>query len=423
VKASILSTGEELVRGRTQDTNAGFLASRIGAVGFHVVRIVVLGDDGDLVREEVLRCARDSDLILLSGGLGPTADDRTRWAIAEAAGVELEEDAESRRFLEARLRGFGRALNEAQLSQARFPAGSVVFPNPRGTARGFACRVGRAWLVAMPGVPGELRGMFQESVLPFVLDRLGPGGCVLTRTVHLFPIPEPDVDERLGDMMDADRNPLLGITARDGVITVSITARADDEEAARRLLERDVETVRERFGEAVFGYDEDTLASVLGDLLIASGRTLGVAESVTGGLIGHMLVEVPGISRCFLGDVVAYSNELKTALLGVPAELIRQHGAVSAQVAESMASGVCNVTGAGIGLSTTGIAGPTGGSKEKPVGLVYVGLAMEGTVSSTRLELRGDRARIRDRAAKHALNLARLALVRGRLFSATAAGP
>jgi len=401
------------VRGRTVDTNAAFLAAQAEGGGFQVRRIVVLGDEPRPLHDELLRCSSDSDLILLSGGLGPTADDRTRWAVAEAAGLQLEEDADTRAFLAARLASFGRDLDETQLTQAQFPAGSVILPNPRGTARGFACRVGPAWLVAMPGVPDEMRGMFSESVLPFLQQTLMPGRCVRVETLHLFPIAEPVADERIRDMSAADRNPLLGITTNDGVITLSVSARADDPQTAEALLTRDVDTLRERFGETVFGSGSDTLASALARVLAEHGVTIGIAESVTGGLVGHMLVSVPGISRFFLEDVVAYSNESKIRRLGVEAALIEDKGAVSPQVAEAMARGICAATGCDLGVSTTGIAGPDGGSETKPVGLAYVGVALRNGATSVKLALRGDRRRIKDRAAKHALNCARLALLHG----------
>ncbi len=411
MRASIISTGEELVHGRIVDTNAAFIAAGLEGFGFEVRRIVVLGDQGADLTFELLRCAEDSSVIVLSGGLGPTADDRTRWAVAEAASRELTEDGDTLRFLRERLRGFGREVDERQITQARFPEGSVVFPNPNGTARGFACLIGDAWLVAMPGVPVEMRAMFAEEVVPFLLERVGPGGHVRCETLNIYPIAEPDADARIRDMTEADRNPVLGITVRDGVITVSVTARADTPEEADALVRRDLDELKARFGNLVFGSGESTLAVALSHELSRCAYTIGVAESLTGGLIGYMLVEVPGISSCFLGGVVAYANEAKIHQLGVPRGMIETHGAVSSQVAEAMAEGVCRALECDVGISTTGIAGPTGGTGEKPVGLTYVGVCVQGEVKVEEYQLRGGRARVRDRAAKHALNMARLALL------------
>ncbi|MCK4375739.1 MAG: competence/damage-inducible protein A [Candidatus Brocadiae bacterium] len=413
MKTIIISTGEELVRGRTIDTNAPFLAAHLEGHGFDVCRLVTVGDDPALLGEEIVRASQDCALIVISGGLGPTADDRTRRAIADAVGQELVEDGESRRHVEDRLRSFGRAPTQEHLSQALFPAGSTVFPNPQGTARGFACRRQETWVVAMPGVPAEMRPMFSESVLPFVVKMLAPPGHVRFEVVHIFPASESAVDERIADMTAHGRNPSVGITVRGGVISVSVCARSTDSDEADRLLRQDLDLLAERFGELAFGRGEATLATAVSELLRARGATIGVAESVTGGLIGHMLVDVPGISRFLLADVVAYGDRAKVEQLGVPAELIQAHGAVSPQVAESMARGICSVAGSDLGLSTTGIAGPTGGSEQKPVGLLYVGVCLDGAARVARLNLRGERRQIKDRAAKHALNMARLALLKG----------
>lgn len=413
LKTTIILTGEELVRGRSADTNGSFMAAQLADCGFEVRRLTVIGDDPGALKEEMLSAERDSRVILVSGGLGPTADDRTRNAIAEAVGAELVEDEPSRRHVEQRLRSFGRAPTEKHLTQARFPAGAVIFPNPRGTARGFACRKGGGWIVAMPGVPGELVPMFSESVLPFLLKELAPSVHVRSRTAHFFPAPESAVDERITDLTVLGRNPSVGITVRDGVVSVHVVARCRDAAEAETLVQRDMDALEERFGDLLFGCDDATLARALSEELERRQVTIGVTESVTGGLVAHMLVDVPGISRFFRGGVVAYGNEAKVRHLGVRREDLERHGAVSPEVAEGMARGICAAMGTGLGLSTTGVAGPTGGTAQKPVGLVYVGVCFEGAARAMQLNLSGDRWQIKDRAAKHALNAARLALTKG----------
>ena len=413
MRTTILATGEELLYGRTLDANGAFMARALGLTGFQVVRHVVVGDVPGALYEELVRAGADSELIVMSGGLGPTADDRTRGAVARAAGARLVEDPAARRHVEERLRSFGREPSPAHLTQALFPDGSVVFPNPRGTAAGFACRVGGAWLAAMPGVPGEMRPMFEQSVLPFLLEKLTPAGHAAIGTVHLFPIAESDADERIADMSAEDRNPYVGITVSEGVITISSRACGATAEEAEELVRRDAETIRQRFGDLVFGSGGVSLAQALSAELERADTSIAVAESLTGGMVASLLVDVPGVSRHFLGGVVAYADAAKVDRLGVPEEVLREHGAVSPQVAEAMARGACAAFGAGLGLSTTGVAGPTGGSARKPVGLVYVGVCLDGRAAVHRLELAGDRARVRDRAAKYALNLARLALLRG----------
>lgn len=412
-QATIISTGQELVLGRIVDSNAAFLADGLSVHGFQVRRLVAVGDQPDALAREIERALEDGSLVIVSGGLGPTADDRTRGAIARAAGRELVEHEESRRHVEQRLAEFGREATPAQLSQALMPADCRVFPNPRGTARGFGCEVDGKWVVALPGVPDEMRRMFADHVLPFLLEELGPPGCVRVDAVHLFPISEPEVDERLSDATDPRRNPALGITVNDGIITVTVSARGDTPAQAEKLIHQDFRMLQERFGDLVLGRGVATLAEAVSEELDRAGKTLAMAESVTGGLIGHMLVDVPGISRFFLLDVVAYGNAAKVRQLGVPAKQIEEHGAVSPQVARSMAEGARSLAQADVGLSSTGIAGPAGGTAEKPVGLVYIALAVAGRTQVQRLELRGDRWRIKDRAAKHALNMLRLALKDG----------
>jgi nicotinamide-nucleotide amidase len=411
VRTTIVSTGEELVRGRSLDTNAPFIATELERRGFQIARIVVLGDDPEALAEALLAAAKDSALIVMTGGLGPTADDRTRSAIARVVGEDLVEDKAARRHVEERIRSFGHEPSAAHLNQALFPAGSVVFPNGNGTACGFGCHVGNAWLVAMPGVPAEMHLMFTNEVLPFLLENLTPGQKLSLEAVHIFPAPESEVDERIADLMEFGRNPSVGITVKEGTVTVTMRARCVTQDEADGLVAADVATVRERFGERAFGTGDATLATVLADLLEQRGATVATAESVTGGLISHMLVEIPGISRVLKGGVVAYSNDVKVAELGVPAELIHGHGAVSAEVAEAMARGVCKALGSDLGISTTGIAGPTGGTPEKPVGLVYVGICLRGRSHVRQLNMRGARERVKDRSARYALNDARLALL------------
>jgi len=408
---TVISTGEELVSGETLDTNASFIARELEGSGFVVKRLLTIGDNPQHLAAELRNAARDSAAVLVNGGLGPTADDCTRKGIAAALHTDLVPDQRSAEHIRAMLRHYGRDVSPANLQQAMFPPGAVIFENPKGTARGFACAMDGVWVVAMPGVPDEMAHMFNESVLPFLREKLRPKHHYAVRTVNLFGLPESEVDERIGDLTRPTRNPYVSPTVRDGVIRLTIRARAAGKEPAQELLQRDIQTIKERFGDAVFGCGEETLAASLSKLLEKGGFTIAVAESCTGGLIGDMLTDVPGISRLFLADVVAYDNEVKVRELGVPAGYIQRFGAVSEEVAIAMARGVCKATGADVGLSTTGIAGPTGGTPKKPVGLVYVGLCVRGDASVRELRLRGERRRIKDRASKCALNFARLTLL------------
>lgn len=413
MKTTIISTGEELVRGRSLDTNSAFLAVELERIGIEVSRMVTVGDEPGVMYEEMVRALDVSDLVIVTGGLGPTADDRTRDAIARAVDKPLVEDADTLEALRGRLSAFGREVNEHQAVQAHFPEGAVIFPNPQGTARGFGVEFNGAWVVSMPGVPREMVAMFQESVRDFVAEHAGYDGAICSQYLHLYPIAEPDVDERLRDLSDVTANPLVGITVAEGVVTVSLRARGRTREEAQELLDRHVALVRSRFGDVVYGCGGESLAGALAREMALRDVTVGIAESLTGGLIGDMLVREPGISRFFLADVVAYSNDAKEDLLGVPHEVLLAHGAVSEPTARAMAEGACRCCGSRLGISTTGIAGPTGGTPEKPVGLVYVGICLDGETHVVRVNAVGGRDRIRDRTAKYALALARLALIHG----------
>jgi len=412
MKVTIISTGEELVRGETPDTNASFIARALDERGFVVVRLLTIGDDARQLEEELLRTTEDSEAVLITGGLGPTADDRSRRAIATALDADLVLDEESADHVRAVLGCRGREPGPSHLRQAMFPQGARIFPNPCGTARGFACKAEGAWIVAMPGVPGEMKAMFEQSVLPFLLEELRPDEYAAVRTVSLFGIPESEADSRIADLTAEGRNPSVAPTVRGGIVRLTVRARSAERQKAEQMADKDVSTIRERFGNAVFGCGEATLAESVSALLEEQGLTVSVAESCTGGLVGDMLSDVEGISRFFLGGVVAYSNEVKVKELGVPPEQIAEFGAVSPQVASAMAEGVCSSTGAQVGVSTTGICGPTGGTPQKPVGLVYVGTCVAGDTAVQRLQLRGNRRRIKERAAGHALNALRLALLR-----------
>ncbi len=409
MQVTIFSTGEELLNGVSQDTNGPLIARSLSTHGFRINRHEIIGDGPQTLREELGRAAADSEIIILTGGLGPTMDDRTRRAVAEAAERDLVCDDEALKHVEQVLTEHGVEISEAHRNQAFFPEGSDTFVNRRGTAYGFACPLGDATLIAMPGVPDEMRAMFHEQVLPYLRHK--HHGRSRHRKIKLFGLPESDVDRRIEDMMREDRNPSVGITVDHSVVSICLRAYGEDSADLERLLDRDEAKLRERFGDAVFGTDATTLPDSVSELLERNHLQIAFAESCTGGQVGSLLVDVPGISRFFLLDVVAYSNRAKTDQLSVPSELIEQHGAVSPEVAKAMARGACEAAGADLGISTTGIAGPTGGRPGKPVGLVHFGVWMKGNVTSHKLHLKGDRQRVKDRAARHALNFARLSLL------------
>lgn len=412
---SILSTGNELITGLQQDTNGAQAARELTDRGFTVRRLATTGDESLQLYREIERLGGDSDYLIISGGLGPTADDQTREAIARAAGVKLTQNQDALDNLKERLHELGIALKDGHARQALLPEGADVFPNQRGTAPGFACKINGCLAIALPGVPSEFQHMFHTQILPFLEKSINESGrkqgAVAFTRLHIFGLPESVVNDRLKEIMTERRNPLLGLTVKQGTVSIHLRAHGDTEQEAWNLIEQDEAWLRSCFGKAIYGRDDETLAGTVAGLLRKRSITLAVAESCTGGQIGSMLVEVPGISHHLPGDIVAYSNRIKTSLLGVPEEEIQAYGAVCPQVARSMARGICKATGADIGISTTGIAGPSGGTPEKPVGLVYVGLHDGEQTRTYKLNLHGDRHTIKDRAAHHALNFVRLALL------------
>lgn len=412
---SILSTGNELTTGLQQDTNGAQAARELTDRGFTVRRLATMGDESQQLYREIARLAADSDYQIISGGLGPTADDQTREAIARAAGVKLIQNQDALDNLKERLNELGIALKDGHTRQALLPEGAHVFPNQRGTAPGFACEINSCLAIALPGVPSEFQHMFHTQILPFLEKTINESGrkqgaAAFTR-LHIFGLPESEVNDRLQEFMAESRNPRLGLTVKQGTVSIHLRAHGGTEQEAENLIKRDEAWLRSCFGDAIYGRDDETLAGTVAGLLRKHSTTLSVAESCTGGQIGSMLVEVPGISHHLPGDIVAYSNMIKISLLGVPEEEIQAYGAVSPQVARSMARGICKATGADIGISTTGIAGPSGGTPEKPIGLVYVGIHTANETRSHKLNLHGDRHKIKDRAARHGLNFARLALL------------
>jgi nicotinamide-nucleotide amidase len=413
MKAEIIAVGTELVNGQGLDTNGQWLSRGLTSLGIPAHFHTVVGDNLD-ENVDVFRIATGrAGLVLISGGLGPTQDDLTREALAAVAGVPLVEDAESLEAIAAMFARRNRVMAERNRVQALFPQGAEPLPNRVGTAPGIWMKVGDSFVGCLPGVPSEMRIMFDEQVVPR-LRRLGfAGKVILHHKINLFGKGESDIEAEAMDLTARGRNPEVGITAHDSTISFRLTAEGADEAEARAALEPTLALIRERFGSLVVGEGSDDVPEALVAQLVRTGCTLATAESCTGGLIAQMITAQAGVSPYYPGGVVSYANAAKVELLGVPAELIEAHGAVSPQVAEAMAAGVRKRLGADLGLSVTGVAGPTGGTPEKPVGLVYLGLATADRVQTRRLEMGPEQPRdiIQRRSAKQALNWARLVLL------------
>lgn len=411
-RAWIISSGTELVLGQTLDTNSAWLARELAGLGIRTERHITLPDTAGALREVLLAAVEQADLVLITGGLGPTEDDLTRFEIAAAAGVELERDAASVERMRAFFATRGRQPTEANLVQALIPRGARALPNSCGTAPGIRIELRGVPCFALPGVPTEMRAMFAASVAPEIRS-LAEGTVLRTRTLHTFGIPEAELGSRIADLMRRGNNPEVGTTAEFSVIGIRMNATAASEAAALEMLDVTEREIRARLGSAVYGVDGQTLAGAAGRGLLAAGRTLAVAESCTGGLLGALITDEPGSSAYFLGGIISYANEIKRDLLGVPGGLLDRHGAVSRPVAGAMAEGAAVLLRADYGLGITGIAGPTGGTPEKPVGLVYVGLSTPVATRTFELRLGSDAPReaIRTRAARAALNALRLELL------------
>ncbi len=412
MRAEILSIGSELVSGQNLDTNSRWLSQQLGMLGVPVAYHTTLGDEMDDHLEAFRTAVGRAGLVLMTGGLGPTQDDLTREALALCAGVPLVEDAASLAAIAAIFERRNRPMADRNRVQAMFPVGAEPLPNPIGTAPGIWMKIGGAWVAAMPGVPSEMRRMFDDEVVPR-LRELGLGGQhIVHRKINLFGRGESDIERDAMDLTARGRVPEVGITASEATISFRISGSGETEDEAIRQTEPTAATIYERFGPMIVGEGTADVADGLFAELARTGATIATAESCTGGLIARMITAISGVSPYYLGGAVTYSNASKTTMLGVPAERIEAHGAVSPEVAAAMAEGIRNRLGATIGISTTGIAGPTGGTPEKPVGLVYIGLATANGAETRRLDLGIERPRdfIQVFSAKSALNWARLVL-------------
>ncbi|MCH7719474.1 MAG: competence/damage-inducible protein A [Planctomycetes bacterium] len=411
MRAEIISIGHELTSGAIVNTNARWLADQLSQAGLIAGTQVTVGDHQADIEDAIRTAANRSDLVVITGGLGPTADDLTREGLAAAMDQPLEFDEDSWKKIENYFAQLGRTPGDSNRRQAMCPRTARLIPNSCGTAPGIHALVHEAAVFVLPGVPREMRAMFERDVGPEV-SRLTGGRAVVTRTLHCFGAGEANIGEQLSTFMDPARNPRVGTCAEEGVISIRICADGDSRDAAA-LADSDVAAVRNVLGPLVFGEDDDTLASVLGRLLIDRGATVSTAESCTGGLLAAELTDVPGSSAYFLRGFVTYANEAKTQMLGVPAALIVDKGAVSREVAVAMAEGCRRVSETDYALGITGIAGPGGATADKPVGLVYIALASSAdtTVRECRFPSHLSRRAVRDRACKTALNMFRKLLL------------
>lgn len=406
MKAEIIAVGSEMLTPYRLDTNSLYLTDELNQLGIRVIHKAVVGDAPEQMRSSFCHALDRAELIVASGGLGPTDDDRTRETVAELLGRKLHRDEAVLRGIQERFRRFGRAMPEINTRQAMVPEGATILPNPRGTAPGLWLEANCTVVVLLPGVPNELRAMFEAEVRPR-LAKLGHHDRLFTRDLRITGLPESEVEQRVRPLYALYPETETTILAAPTGIQLHPRIWSDDATKAKNQLDEIVERMGLALGEHLYSTRGESLEEVVASELTENRATIAVAESCTGGMLAERLTNVPGSSNYFVGGVVCYANELKTALVGVPPELIEAKGAVSPEVAMALADGIRKRTGATLGVGVTGIAGPGGGSPEKPVGLVHISIADERGPRERAFRFPGDRERIRIQAAQTALDTVR----------------
>lgn len=402
----IVAVGTELLLGQLVDTNTAFIAEQLANAGIDVFGTQAVGDNRGRIATLLRAALERADGVITTGGLGPTVDDLTKEAVCDALNVDVELNVEALRVMESLFVSLGRPMRENNRKQAVLPKGARVFANAHGTAPGFAVvRPDGKFIASMPGVPFEMKPMLEEQLMPWLRERFGAAAGIYTRVVHTINIAESEIDHRIADLFSTLENPKIAVLAHGGRCDVKIMAKAPDEPSARALIAPIQREVAGRLRGHVFGYDHESLAGSVHALLQASDERVAVAESCTGGLVCAALTSVPGASRSFVGGVVAYDNRVKMDALGVTADMLKEGGAVSEAVALAMAAGVRKRYGADLAVATTGVAGPDGGTAEKPVGLVWLALSAVGHEEGHRLTYRGSRGSVQARATTAALGL------------------
>jgi nicotinamide-nucleotide amidase len=402
----LVAVGTELLLGQLTDTNTVFVAQSLASAGIDVYGTHTVGDNRGRISSAMRSALERVDGVIVTGGLGPTVDDLTKEAVADALGLDLELHEPSLKQMQDFFAHIGREMRENNRKQAYVPRGSLVLENPRGTAPGFvAFGSSGKFITCMPGVPREMRPMLTERLIPFLRERYAITDAIYTRVLHTVNVGESEIDHRIDDLFRAGENPKIAVLAHEGLCDVKIMAKAHSPEEAETMLAPVEAEVRERLGEFIFGADRTSLEGAIHALLQANGKTIAVAESCTGGRIAAALTAVPGSSRSFLGGIVAYDNAVKIAELGVSEATLERFGAVSEATATEMARGARARLGTSYAIATTGIAGPDGGTAEKPVGLVWFATDAEGEAHTYHFNFRGDRDAVQRRATVMALGL------------------
>lgn len=409
MKAEILAIGTEILLGDIVNTNTQYIAKRLADLGISVYHQCVVGDNPERLLEAYNLAFARADLVIATGGLGPTKDDLTKEVAFEYFGKQSVVHEASLKIIEDYFKSSDRPMTQNNRKQAYFPIDAVVLLNNNGTAPGCIIEENRKIVVLLPGPPWEMKPMFEESVVPY-LQKFAQG-VLVSKVLRVIGVGESIAETMIEDIMDNQTNPTVAPYAKAGEMTFRITAKANTYDEGIKLMEPMEAEIRSRLGNNIYGEGDVTLENVLGRMLVDRKLTIATAESCTGGMVAAALINYPGISSVFMEGAVTYSNEAKINRLGVKKETLDKYGAVSREIAAEMACGIAKTAGTSIGLSTTGIAGPDGGSEEKPVGLVYVGLYINGEVKTKMLKLSGDRQKVRARATMQLLDWTRRELL------------
>ena len=407
--AEILAVGTELLLGDTLNTNAQYLSKELAGLGISVYHHTVVGDNPARLKKAYSDAFSRADIVITSGGLGPTKDDLTKEIGAEYFGKKLVMDENALKTLESFFTRVGRVMTENNRKQALMPEGALLIPNNNGTAPGCIISDKGKTLIMLPGPPRELTPMFEECVVPYLRER--SDGVYISRVLRLCGLGESTAEDMIKDLIETQTNPTIAPYAKLNELTFRITASAKTEAEALALMEPTIKELYKRFGDNIYGEGNNlSLARVVVEKLKEKNMTIAVAESCTGGLMASALVDIEGSSEVFSEGLITYSNEAKINRLGVSVQTLKNHGAVSLECAQEMALGVAKLSGTNIGIGITGVAGPGGGTEEKPVGLVYAAVSVNGKVSVNELKYTGNRQRIRGRAVMATLDMIRRAL-------------
>lgn len=402
----LISVGTEILLGNIVNTNAAYLAEQCAGLGLSCYYQSVVGDNAERLTGVLRQALERSDIVILGGGLGPTQDDLTKEVAAKVLELNLVEDAHSKERIREYLESRGLTVTENNWKQALAPEGAIVVDNENGTAPGLILEKNGKRVILLPGPPNELRPMFEKSIYPY-LNELQPG-VIYSRTVKVCGVGESIAETMIQDLIDGQSNPTIATYAKTGEVHLRVTAKAENEKEARKLVKPVVKELKSRFGNSIYTTDTDvTLEKSIIDLLSANHLTVSTAESCTGGLVSARLINVPGASEVFKAGYISYSNKTKRKLIGVKRSSLEKYGAVSSVVAKEMAKGAALLSKADVTVSVTGIAGPDGGTAEKPVGLVYIGCQVCGENVVKEYHFKGDRNKIREASVSAALGLMR----------------